>query len=141
MRISKSSEPVETHHKYTNQKELSLQMIAFGFSQGSAVISTLSLMRPGMFRGVAILSGFVPRRVFAEDSFVNECYKENSSLLPKYFIAHGTKDEVVPILRANVAKRELEALGAQVELHTDDVGHKVSSAGIRALQAWVERLL
>jgi predicted esterase len=51
-----------------------------------------------------------------------------------FFVAHGTKDQTVPIERARAALTLLEQAGAQVTFCEDDVGHKVSVACLRALK-------
>jgi phospholipase/carboxylesterase len=106
------------------------QLYAVGFSQGAAMISTLSLRRPDLFRGVALLSGFVPRIVLEEAKAQQPLY------LPDYFIAHGTEDKVVTIQKAEQARDTLESLGAQVTFHSDKVAHKMGASGIRALTEW-----
>ena len=114
---------------------------AAGFSQGGAVVGTLSLLRPEMFRGVAILSSFLPRAVFDDRELVDQSVLDRRALLPDYFIAHGTKDEVIRYARAEHARDTLEQLGASVEFCSDDVGHKVGPNSMKALKSWFETQL
>ena len=111
------------------------RLYGFGFSQGAGLLASLSVRRPGLFRGVAMLSGFLPRIIHQDIGHGAE-----RAELPSYFIAHGTKDEIIPYKRAIEARDTLQAAGAQVEFHSDEVGHKVGSAGIRALRTWIEEL-
>ena len=55
----------------------------------------------------------------------------------RVFIAHGSLDEVAPFQKAQAGKEYLESLGAEVELHQDDCGHKIGTNGMRALKVWL----
>lgn len=113
------------------------QVYAFGFSQGAALVATLSLCRPQLFQGVALLAGFIPSVVFSPPALVYEGVLGKSEKLPKYFFAHGSKDEVIPLSLAQTAKERLEELGAEVEFSIDEVGHKVGSGGMKGLSKWM----
>lgn len=112
------------------------RVYAFGFSQGAALVAGLSLRNPTLFRGVAMLAGFLPRVTVEAPDFISRAVRERAVLLPRYFITHGTSDKVLPLEKANFAKTSLESLGAQVTFHTEDIGHKVGSSGMKALKAW-----
>jgi len=112
------------------------RIYAFGFSQGAALVSGLSLRNPKLFRGVAMLAGFLPRVIIEAQDFVNPAIRERETTLPPYFIAHGTLDQVLPIEKANFAKSALENFGARVTFHQEEVGHKVGSNGMKALKEW-----
>jgi phospholipase/carboxylesterase len=53
-----------------------------------------------------------------------------------YFVAHGTRDEMVRIDRARESIATLEQAGAKVTYCEDNVGHKVSATCLRALAAF-----
>jgi predicted esterase len=55
------------------------------------------------------------------------------------FVAHGTRDELVPIERGRHTVQTLEQAGAQVTYCEDDVGHKLSAACFRALEAFFKK--
>jgi phospholipase/carboxylesterase len=120
-------------------------VITAGFSQGAGVISSLSLREPGIFRAVGLLSGFVPKTAMEQIDLINPKLKNSDSALkqklPEYFLFHGTEDAVLPSARAYQAKEFLEGLGANVELKTDAVGHKVSSQGIKDFGTWVNKFI
>ena len=103
-------------------------IIASGFSQGAGLLSVLSLEKPSLFSSVSLLCGFIPGYVY-EKSYAAES-------LPKYFIFHGIEDKIIPIGKAKRAKDFLLDLGAEVDYMEDQVGHKVSSKGIKALDVW-----
>ena len=111
------------------------RLYAFGFSQGAAIVSTLALREPELFKGVAMLAGFIPRIVLQGG------WDLGPHELPPFFIAHGTKDLVIPFTRAEEARDTLGRLGAKVSFHSDDVGHKIGSAGIKALQRWCAEVI
>lgn len=100
-------------------------LMAFGFSQGAGILSIIMQSDPALFRGVALLSGFVIP--------INERGKGS---LPKIFIGHGTKDPVVTIERCHEGIKFLESLGAEVEAHEEAVAHKIGVNTMRALTQW-----
>ena len=98
-----------------------------GFSQGTAMSSLLAFLHPGRIRKLGILAGFVPSGL--------EALAAQRPLQGKpVFVAHGTKDETVPIDRARASIEVLEQAGAQVTYCEDDVGHKVSLTCLQALK-------
>lgn len=105
-----------------------------GFSQGGAVLSTLALVQPALFHGVAMLSSFIPRSVMDSE---NQYPREARS---KFFLAHGTKDETIPFPRAEETVAWLRRRGTEVEFAQEDVAHKVGSQSLKALGRWVEAL-
>lgn len=108
---------------------------AIGFSQGAGLISGLSLLRPGIFKSVALLAGFVPKVLFSDPTLLSKA-KECQGLPTRYFIAHGTEDDVISIDRAREGARQLESLALDVIIVEDPVGHKVGSQGITQLTSW-----
>lgn len=112
------------------------RVYAMGFSQGAAVASTLSLKRPELFSGVALLAGFIPSVVFREEGIVAPAVKNKTAKLPHYFFGHGSKDQVIALPMAENAAAELRGFGAEVEFFTDDVGHKVGIESLRELKTW-----
>lgn len=97
-----------------------------GFSQGGAMSNVLTFLYPQRIRKTAILAGFVP-------AGLEELVRERSLEGKPYFVAHGTKDEMVRIDRARESISILEEAGAQVTYCEDNVGHKVSANCLRAL--------
>ena len=98
-----------------------------GFSQGAAMSSLLAFLYPGRVRKLGILAGFVPSGL--------DALAEQRPLAGKpVFVAHGTRDETVPIERAHASIRILEKAGAQVTYCEDDVGHKLSITCLHALR-------
>ena len=98
-----------------------------GFSQGAAMSSLLAFLYPERIRKVGILAGFVPEGL---EELVSQRPLEGKP----FFVAHGTKDEMVTIMRARASIEILEQAGAQVTYCEDEVGHKVSANCLRALK-------
>ena len=98
-----------------------------GFSQGAAMSSLLAFLYPERIRRVGMLAGFVPDGL---DVLVTQRPLEGKP----FFVAHGTKDETVPIERARASIEILEQAGARVTFCEDEVGHKVSAGCLRALK-------
>jgi phospholipase/carboxylesterase len=97
-----------------------------GFSQGAAMSNVLAFLHPQRVHKTAILAGFVP-------GGLEELAAERPLKGKPFFVAHGTKDEMVRIDRARESIAILERAGAQVTYCEDNVGHKVSATCLRAL--------
>jgi phospholipase/carboxylesterase len=100
--------------------------VAYGFSQGAAILSLLLQRTPDLFDGVALLSGFVIPTEIGQ-----------YTALPRIFIAHGTEDTVIPYDRVEPGIERLREHGYSVEAVTEQVAHKVGIVGMRALKEWV----
>lgn len=98
-----------------------------GFSQGAAMSNLLVFLYPERIRKTGILAGFVP-------SGLDELVVKRPLAGKPFFVAHGTKDEMVPVERARASIEILEQAGAQVTYCEDEVGHKVSLTCLRALK-------
>lgn len=98
-----------------------------GFSQGAAMSNVLAFLYPNRIRKVGILAGFVP-------GGLDELVAQRPLDGKPFFVAHGTKDEMVPVDRARASIDILEQAGARVTYCEDEVGHKVSVNCLRALK-------
>jgi len=103
------------------------QFDVIGFSQGAALTNVLALLYPERIRRAGVLSGFLP---MGSESLI-----EKHGLNGKpFFVAHGTLDEMVRIEYAHRSVALLERAGARVTFCEDEVGHKLSANGLRALE-------
>jgi predicted esterase len=109
------------------------RMIGIGFSQGAALLGSLSLMEPGIFSKVALLAGFLPKSV--QEFFL----KQDISQIPDIFMSHGIKDRIITFDKAVQSKEYLISKGGNVHFHSDEVGHKISSSGMRELKDWLKK--
>ena len=98
-----------------------------GFSQGAAMCNMLAFLYPHRIRKTGILAGFVP-------GGLEELVSQRPLQGKPFFVAHGTKDEMVSVERARDSIAILEQAGAQVTYCEDEVGHKVSVNCLRALK-------
>jgi len=103
-----------------------------GFSQGGAMSSVLTFLYPDRIVKTGILSGLVP-------SGLNDLIAKRPLINKPFFVAHGTKDETVPIDRARASIELLEKAGASVTYCEDEVGHKVSLTCLRALRDFLAK--
>jgi phospholipase/carboxylesterase len=60
--------------------------------------------------------------------------------LPPVAIGHGTNDKSVPVGWARVARRLLEAAGAEVAYRESPVGHEIDSAWLSEARVLIERV-
>lgn len=109
------------------------RVVLMGFSQGAAMCNTLALSRPGLVRGVASLAGLIP-------GLVAEQAEVDLAGLP-VFIAHGTRDEIVPLAAARQAREVYTRLGAQVTYGEYPAGHKMTTQGMADLKHWLAEVI
>lgn len=109
------------------------EKFAIGFSQGSGTSVSLSFEQPELFKGVGILAGFVPK---AEQEIPASSRDERVQNI-KYFMAAGLKDEIIKIEQSREGRDYLRSLRVDLSYREDEVGHKLSSQGIRALREWM----
>jgi phospholipase/carboxylesterase len=101
-----------------------------GFSQGAAMCAALLLSEPGLARGAALLAGFLPEMALP--------WAAPGRLAGKrVFIAHGLKDETVPVAEARRARDVFAQAGAGVTYGEYDIGHKLNAQGMRNLKQWL----
>ena len=107
------------------------RVILAGFSQGGAMALHIGLRHAARLGGLLFLSAYLPlaRAVEAEASPAGRG--------TPVFLAHGTQDPLIPLVRARTTRDALAALGCPVEYHEYPVGHTVSDAEIRDLAAWL----
>ena len=103
-----------------------------GFSQGAAFAYTYALTHPGRVSRLAALAGFLPEG--SEEALGRGAAAD----LPVY-IAHGAKDDTVPIARAQQARDALTAGGANVAYCESDTGHKLGANCFAELAAFFQR--
>lgn len=107
------------------------RIVLGGWSQGGAMtyVLGLSARRP---RPAALvpLGAFLP---------LWEGWEPNlEPPLPPVAIGHGTNDEVVPVGWARIARRLLEAAGAEVRYRESPVGHEIDVAWLTDARVLVE---
>lgn len=112
-------------------------IVALGFSQGGAVVGELALREGRLFSGIGLLASFLPKYRRRQISAPTTAEPRT---LPKFFIAHGTEDEIVPLQTAEEGRNYLLSQGVDVRLVTDTTKHKVGSRGMKELSEWIGAL-
>jgi len=100
-----------------------------GFSQGGALTNVLALLYPQRIHKAAILSGFMP-------GGVDDLLAQRVLAGKQFFVAHGTKDDLVSLESAQQSIALLEEAGAQVIFCEAEVGHKVSADCLHGLETF-----
>ena len=111
------------------------RIVLAGFSQGGAIALQTSLRQPERLAGVMALSTYLPlgAKLAAERQAIN-------SDLP-IFMAHGTFDPMIPMLRAAQSRDALLALGYPVEWREYPMPHSVCPEEIKDIAAFLLRIL
>ena len=91
-----------------------------GFSQGAVMAYALAFLYPERINKVASIASFIP------ESWKSEINRE-AITGKSFFIAHGTKDEIIPITRASKSVDWLSQNGADVNFCKAEIGHKISA--------------
>lgn len=102
-----------------------------GFSQGAALAYTLALTHPERIQRLAGLAGFLP-------TDAERMVSPHPLQGKKIFVAHGSRDETVPVERARAAVKVLENAGAEVTYCEEDVGHKLAASCFHGLDRYFE---
>ena len=111
------------------------RIVVAGFSQGGAVALQAALRNPRRLAGLLALSTYLPlaRTLAAERSAAN-------ADIP-VLMAHGDHDPLVGLDRAVASRDALLDLGYEVEWRTYPIPHAVCPEEIRAIAAWLERVV
>jgi len=109
------------------------KLMLMGFSQGAMMCSTLVFSHPFETIGVASLAGAVLplRDVEPQDNLL--------AGLP-VFVAHGTRDEVIPIEYARQTRTVYAGFGADVTYGEYPTAHKMHTNAFKDLKQWVSRI-
>jgi len=108
--------------------------ILLGFSQGGGIALAIALQRPELARAVFALSA-APSRTVSSKLAPREALKGL-----KVFAAHGTRDEVLPIIVGRQTRAFLEESGVNLDWHEYPMGHEVSHQELLDMRAFLTRL-
>lgn len=106
-----------------------------GFSQGAILSYAVALSNPEQIQRVVALSGYINPAILAE----NYQGKDLSKL--KFFISHGTVDQVIPVDWARKAPEFLKALGLDVVYNEYPLGHGVAPQNFYDFKNWLQQTL
>jgi len=110
------------------------RLLLLGFSQGTVMAYATTLLNPSGFRGIAALSGYIPR----ESGLPLHLSKLEG--FPA-FISHGSNDPMIPVRFGREAAEILKQAGADVTYREYLMGHEVTENTIRDLRDWVRKTL
>ena len=102
-----------------------------GFSQGAILSSAVALSYPEKINHVVALSGYLNTEIATED------YLKNNVTKVKFFVSHGTVDQVIPVDWARKTKPVLENLGIDVVYKEYPIGHGVSPQNFYDFKDWL----
>ncbi len=111
------------------------RVVLAGFSQGGAVALFTALRHPHRLAGVLVLSAYLPLARTLPD----EAAQANRDL--PIFMAHGTRDAIVPESLARAGAARLQALGYPLEWHDYPMAHGLCAQEIADIGDWLRRVL
>ncbi len=104
-----------------------------GFSQGAILSYAIALTFPKKIAKVVALSGYFNQEIMPE------VIDTNGITHLKFFVSHGSVDQVIPVEWARKAKPALENLGLEVEYHEYPVGHGVAPQNFFDFKNWLQK--
>ncbi|MBF0287782.1 MAG: alpha/beta fold hydrolase [SAR324 cluster bacterium] len=111
------------------------KIILAGFSQGGAIALHASLRLPYKLAGILALSTYMvnSETLAAERNLINQ----DTSI----FMAHGTKDPVVPVAHGRQAYNDLQSFGYPISWTEYPMEHMVCLEEIQDVSAWMSDTL
>lgn len=101
----------------------------FGFSQGAIAALSALLERPGAYRWVVALNGYL--------AAAHEDRADNAAGKP-VFVGCGSRDQLIPAERAERAAERLREAGADVTFEEYPVDHGTTPDELRDVSEWLE---
>jgi phospholipase/carboxylesterase len=111
------------------------KIVMAGFSQGGAIALQTALRYPERLAGVLALSAYLPQAT----SLQSERSPANQGI--PIFMAHGSRDDIIPLRRAEESRKLLEAAGYPVEWHEYPMPHSVCAEEIADIAAFLARIV
>ncbi|MDO8414509.1 MAG: carboxylesterase [Gallionellaceae bacterium] len=106
-----------------------------GFSQGGAIALHTGLRHAARLGGVIALSTYLP----LAETLADEASTTARGL--PIFMAHGQNDPIVPYTLGLASAEKLKAWGCALEWHDYLMPHTVCMEEVRAIEAWLGKLL
>jgi phospholipase/carboxylesterase len=122
-------------HREVERGIPSHRIVLAGFSQGCAITLGAGLRHDQRLAGLAGLSGYLP----LADTTAAERHAANAQT--PVFLAHGTRDGVVPLARGEASRDLLKGLGQPLQWQQYPMEHSVCLEEVRALQQWLLQVL
>jgi len=109
------------------------KIIVAGFSQGANMASAISLTMPEKIVGFGVFSG---RFVYELKPYISSSVSLKSL---KCFLAHGNKDNMLPITYAKENQQMLQSLGISVTFSEDAIAHAISPKQFGEFLQWLNQ--
>ncbi|MBV1876331.1 MAG: dienelactone hydrolase family protein [Pseudomonadales bacterium] len=111
------------------------KILLAGFSQGGVVALQTAIRYPERLAGVLALSTYL------HDFSRAEAEMTDANLAIPIMLAHGTQDEMIPIMRAATSRENLIRLGYDVRWFDYHMGHNVCLEEIQEISGFFQELL
>lgn len=121
----------------SEQKSLGIpaaRIVLAGFSQGCAMVLQTGLRHPERLAGLLCLSGYLPLHAMLPTEH------HSANLTTPIYMAHGSSDPVIPLLRAEQSRDALRAAGYAVAWHCYPMPHSVCAEEVDDIGAWLRQL-
>ena len=111
------------------------RLVLAGFSQGGAIALQTGLRHPERIAGIMALSTYVPvgEKLSVEASAANRDVP--------IFMAHGSYDPIIPLVRAQQSRKLLESLRYRVEWREYAMPHSVCPEELADIGDWLVKVL
>jgi phospholipase/carboxylesterase len=111
------------------------RVYTLGFSQGAIISLVTALSHPKLFAGVIALAGRIPAQALPWLAAPDE-----TAGLP-VFMAHGTRDTVIPVQEARAARDTLARQRVDLTYTEYPIDHHISPDMFAAMTAWLGQRL
>ncbi len=102
-----------------------------GFSQGSILSYSIALSYPEKINRVVALSGYL------NEDILKENYQNNDFSKLKFFVSHGSADQVIPVEWARKTPEFLNRIGVKNIYFEYPVGHGVAPKNFFDFKNWL----
>ena len=113
---------------------------ALGFSQGAILSMALALSDHSLFTNVVGMSGYLNTDLVEDYKSLEVRFRESENPT-RFFVSHGTMDQVIPFSWAIKTQPILEKLNADYVFKQYPIGHGVSPDNFHDMKAWLEERL
>jgi phospholipase/carboxylesterase len=111
------------------------RLVLAGFSQGGAIALQTGLRHPERIAGIMALSTYLP----VGEKLSTEASTANRDV--PIFMAHGSYDPIIPLVRAEQSRKLLESLGYPVEWREYRMPHAVCPEELADIGTWLGKVL
>ena len=105
------------------------KIVISGFSQGGMMSLDIGFRTERSLAGIVVMSG-----ALYEDDLPDLRARKHQRVL----LAHGTVDDVIPVVAARRTRMVLEEHGIEPEYHEFPIGHQVSEEEMQVVAAFLE---